>query len=99
MFCLKPIHKGDRKWNDETTSRQQVNSSLLDIWNHEIQVAFTVLFYSLQLQDVMESELHWDLGVLNFVHGSGPKELETKLGSQILSECKWDDHNEMTPLV
>lgn len=69
------------------------NSSLLDIWNHEIQVALLFSLF-LQLQDVMESEPHWDLGVLDPVHGSVPKELETKLGSQILSECKWDDHNE-----
>ena len=63
----------------------------LKSWNSS-SIYCSLLF--LQLQDVMESEPHWDLGVLDSVHGSVPKELETKLGSQILSACKWDDHNE-----
>ena len=36
----------------------------------------------------MESAPHWDLAVLDSVHGSVPRELESKLGSQILSEYK-----------
>ena len=42
----------------------------------------------------MESAPHWDLAVLDSVHGSVPRELESKLGSQILSEYKWGDHKE-----
>lgn len=63
----------------------------LKSWNSS-SIYCSLLF--LHLRNVMESAPHWDLGVLNSVHGSMPKESESKLGSQILGEYKWGDHKE-----
>lgn len=54
----------------------------LKSWNSS-SIYCSLLF--LQLQDVMGSTPPWDSEVSDSIHGSMPKWLETKLGSQILS--------------
>lgn len=66
----------------------------LKSWNSS-SIYCSLLF--LHLRNVMESAPHWDLGVLNSVHGSMPKESESKLGSQILGEYKWGDRSCLSP--